>query len=135
MIPRWNKTLAAAALGLLLVGCSFFTVQHPYRSDARMPRMHAAPSGLKPGVSSVTVGHLRADAATLSWNSPWQGTSSVLYGRTPLLLPDAAERSAPTLDREATLANLQPGTRYYFQVETETALGVARSPVCSFLTR
>jgi hypothetical protein len=135
MMTRWNKTLAAGAIGLLLVGCSIFTVQHPYRSDVRLPRLHSAPSQLKPGVSRVTVARVKPDSATLTWRSPWPGSSSVLYGRTPLLLPDAATRSRPTDGQEATLANLQPGTRYYFQVETETPLGVARSPVCSFLTR
>jgi hypothetical protein len=44
------------------------------------------------------------------------------------------EHSTPTGDRTIALDNLEPGTRYYFRVETATPLGVARSAVLSFRT-
>jgi hypothetical protein len=58
----------------------------------------------------------------------------VAFGRDPHLMPVVVDRSTPTAERTIALDNLEPGTRYYFRVETATPLGVARSAVLSFRT-
>jgi hypothetical protein len=92
------------------------------------------PAPLKPGLAHVTIGRVAARQATIWWRSPWQGQSTVVYGRDAHLVPMVVEHSAPTGERAVELSELEPGTRYYFRVETATPLGVARSAIVSFRT-
>lgn len=131
MVKRLNATLVGVAIGLFLVGCSILDLRHPVDTSAAPPPPVA---GLTPGVASVTVERLSNSQATLRWQSPWNGRTEIYYGKTPLVLPLVADRSPLTYESFTTLTNLEPNTRYYFQVETHTPLGAARSAVLSFLT-
>ncbi|HEY9721766.1 MAG TPA: fibronectin type III domain-containing protein [Oscillatoriaceae cyanobacterium] len=131
MIKRLNTTLIGGAIGLFLVGCSFLNLEHPINNEP-IPQQPVA--GVMPGVNSVTVQQLSDSQATLHWQSPWKGKTEVYYAKTPLVLPLVADKCPVTYEPFTTLSNLEPGTRYYFQVETQTPLGATRSAVLSFLT-
>jgi hypothetical protein len=62
------------------------------------------------------------------------GRTFVTYGHSPKLVPHMATRTPATFGNRLELEKLEPGKRYYVQVETETAVGVARSAICSFRT-
>ena len=136
-MKRWNKTLSSALIGLFLVGCSLLTVQ---RSPAEQAwsgsgQARAAVKALRPGVSPVSVERIGASKATIAWRSPWEGRSHIVYGHSPRLQPETVTKTRATANRQLELTQLKPGTRYYFQVETQTSLGIARSAVLSFRTR
>jgi hypothetical protein len=69
----------------------------------------------------------RADqnSATIAWSTDRQGSSVVDYGTDPNNLNQKAESpwGATGLTHRVQLKNLQPGTRYYFEVETGQAKG------------
>lgn len=132
MVRFVQVVVGGLSVGLLLVGCSHLLSQHRPVPGPAVEAREQPP--LEPGVERVTVGRVATDAATIWWKSPWQGQSTVVYGRDSHLVPVVVERSAPTADQFAALDHLEPGTRYYFQVETATPLGVARSAVVSFRT-
>jgi hypothetical protein len=138
MTRGWKKIAAALSAGLLLVGCSRMMAQHRPDAGVGMAAAGAAeitePPPLEPGVALVTVGRVAANGATIWWKSPWQGQSTVIYGRDSHLLPVVVERTVPTPEHTAAISDLSPGTRYYLQIETATPLGVARSAVISFRT-
>lgn len=135
---RWNHLAAAGVVGLCLVGCSWFGSQGAFMdsfSEDFTPVPRSQPPGeLRPGVRGVMVERVHARGASIAWESRWKGESVVTYGQSPRLLPQAALTTPATNGRQALLSGLSPGTRYFFQVETRTMLGVARSPVCSFRT-
>lgn len=136
-MKRVNKTISSALIGLFLVGCSLLSVQ---RSPAEQAwsghgEVHQAAKTLRPGLTPVSVERVSASTATVAWRSSWQGRSHIVYGHSPKLLPETADKTRSTANRELQLTRLKPGTRYYFQVETETPLGIARSAVLSFRTR
>ena len=135
MKKRWNKTATGAVIGLFLVGCSLLSARHSPGDQASFTTRPPAGGSLSPGLSPVTVGPIGETEATVSWASPWEGPSRVLYGASPRLMPHQSARSPLTTAQRLSLRKLKPGTRYYFQVETETPLGVARSAVLSFRTR
>ncbi|MNS17473.1 hypothetical protein D3C72_491490 [compost metagenome] len=137
-MKRLNKTLSSAMIGLFLVGCSLLSVQRsPAESAFERPRAAepATPDALRPGLTPVVVEQIGRSGATIAWRSSWEGRSHVVYGASPRLVPTEATLSASTAQRRVALTQLKPNTRYYFQVETQTALGVARSAVLSFRTR
>jgi hypothetical protein len=132
-MKRWDKSITGALIGMFLVGCSLLSVQRsPAEQD--LPAGHAMAQALRPGLTPVMVQNVSASGATIAWKSTWAGRSQVVYGQTPRLMPGDADKSAATTERQVKLSMLKPGTRYYFQVETQTALGVARSAVLSFRT-
>lgn len=132
MSKGWKMVTAAAGAGLLLVGCSLLSAQHRPEPGNAVETHDPAP--LEPGVAHVTVGRVSAAEATIWWKSPYQGQTTIVYGRDPHLVPVVVERTAPTSQHTTELTDLEPGTRYYFQVETATPLGVARSAIISFRT-
>ncbi|MFN3429452.1 MAG: fibronectin type III domain-containing protein [Candidatus Sericytochromatia bacterium] len=136
-MKRLNKTLSSALIGLFLVGCSLLSVQRS-PADQAFERPRAAtpvPDALRPGLTPVVVEQIGRSGATIAWRSSWEGRSHVIYGSSPRLVPTEATHSPVTAQRRVALTKLKPNTRYYFQVETQTALGVARSAVLSFRTR
>ena len=135
MVTRWNRTVLSLAAGMLLVGCSLVSAQQRPDPEVRLPRATpSAPLVLRPGVSPVMIEAVRKDRATISWKSRWVGRTRVIYGDSPKLMAHTASRSPVTFGNRLDLGQLEPGTRYYVQVETETAAGVARSAICSFRT-
>lgn len=145
MLRRWNQTIFGIATGMTLVGCSFLTVQGSrYVSD---PALRPAPRAEKRRaitptpvvsagplwVSPVIVEPLGATRARITWRSPVEGESMVLYGTTSRLVPFRS-RTEEVWGSRIELSGLKPGTRYFFLVETRAALGLARSAVCSFRT-
>jgi hypothetical protein len=130
-MKRWDKSISGALMGMFLVGCSLLSVQ---RSPAEQD-FPPGPPILRPGLTPVVVQNVSASGATIAWKSSWQGRSKVVFGETPVLMPTEAGKTAETTERRVKLSRLKPGTRYYFQVETQTALGTARSAVLSFRTR
>lgn len=126
----WKPLVAALVVVLMLVGCSWLTARRPAadeRADGTLV--------LRPGVMHLVVEAPNAGGASIAWDSAWNGRSTVFYGEHPRVMPHASARSAPTWGRQVGLSGLKPDTRYFFQVETVTPLGVARSAVCSFRTR
>jgi hypothetical protein len=132
MQTTWKTSTVALLVGLTLVGCSILKGAHRPEPGNALDANEPAP--LKPGLTNVTIGRVDAKGATIWWRSPWQGQSTVAYGRDPHLMPVVVDHSTPTSERTIALDNLEPGTRYYFRVETATPLGVARSAVLSFRT-
>lgn len=133
MMMRWDKPFLGLTIGLFLATCTAMIVQRP-PAHAGAIVLRPIPGVIKPGLSPVTVDEVKATSARISWRSRWQGKSVILFGTSPRSLPSAA-RSNPTFGPFTELRDLAPGTRYFFQVETHTPLGVALSPVCSFVTR
>lgn len=134
-MKRWDKSISGALIGMFLVGCSLLSVQRS-PADQDLPRnSHVQSDALRPGLTPVVVQHVSASGATIAWKSTWTGRSHVVYGQTPRLVPESADKTAQTTERQVKLSSLRPGTRYFFQVETQTPLGVARSAVLSFRTR
>lgn len=135
MVTRWNRTLLGLVAGMLLVGCSLVSAQQRPNPGVHLPRANpSAPLVLRPGVSPVMIEAVRKDRATISWKSRWSGRTRVIYGSSPRLMPHSSSRSPVTFGNRLELGKLKPGKRYYVQVETETAAGVARSAICSFRT-
>ena len=69
-----------------------------------------------PGVDNVT-----PTSAVVFWNTNVPSGAIVRYGTSQDKLTQSANASAGQTDHKAQLSNLQPGTTYFFQVETETA--------------
>jgi Purple acid Phosphatase, N-terminal domain len=135
-MKRWDKTLSSALIGLFLVGCSLLSVQRSPADQAwSVPKPRATHESLRPGLTPVVVERIGRSGATIAWRSAWEGRSHVVYSDTPRLMPSVATQTAHTTERRVQLSKLKPNTRYYFQVETKTALGTARSAVLSFRTR
>lgn len=136
-IKRWNKTISSAVIGLFLVGCSLLTVQRSPAESAwsGQGQVQRPATSLRPGLTPVSVQGISRSGATIAWRSSWKGRSHIVYGHSPRLLPATADKTASTAERQLQITKLKPGTRYYFQVETETPLGIARSAVLSFRTR
>lgn len=133
MVNRWDKPFLGLTIGMFLATCAVMIVQRP-PAHAGAIVLRPIPGVIKPGLSPVTVDAVKATSARISWRSSWQGKSVILFGKSPRELP-AAARTAPTFGPFTDLRDLEPNTRYFFQVETHTPLGVALSPVCSFVTR
>lgn len=132
MVKRLNKTVAGAVIGLFLVGCSLLTVR-PAEFEA-IPSKGIAANDLRPGLTPVMVDRIHDDHATIHWRSEWKGKTTIYYGTTPVLVPFSVDKTTPTYEHMVKLDQLKPSTRYYFQIETETPLGDAHSPVLSFRT-
>ncbi|MFP5501947.1 MAG: fibronectin type III domain-containing protein [Candidatus Sericytochromatia bacterium] len=133
MVKRWDKPFLGLSIGLFVATCAVMIVQRP-PAHAGAIVLRPIPGVIKPGLSPVTVDEVKATSARIRWRSTWQGKSVILFGTSPRSLP-AASRTAPIFGPHTELTALEPNTRYFFQVETHTPLGVALSPVCSFVTR
>lgn len=134
MNKRWNRFAGAFVAALTLVGCSWLSVQGPHAEWEGWAKSPADPERvLRPGPGPVVVEKVRATSARIAWRSPWKGETVVRYAPKADLL--AAPETRPTEANVMALEGLKPATRYYFQVETRTALGVARSSTLSFRTR
>lgn len=140
-MKRWDKPLSSALIGLFLVGCSLLSVQRSPADQAfdaprpEAPQAAQAPQVLKPGLSPVVVEAINRSGATIVWKSPWEGQSQVRFAESPRLESESVRQTPVTVNRRVQLSQLRPNTRYYFQVETRTAVGTARSAVLSFRTR
>src|SRR4051794_6411226 len=104
MQTTWKKTAVALVLGLTLVGCTFLKGAH--RAEPGNSLDAGEPALLKPGLTNVTIGRVDANGATIWWRSPWQGQSTVAFGRDPHLMPVVVDRSTPTSERTVALDNL-----------------------------
>lgn len=86
-----------------------------------------------PGVDNVT-----ATSAVVFWNTNVPSSAVVRYGTSQEKLTQTASASAGQTDHKAQLSNLQPGTTYFFQVETETATAATsgtKSGIGTFKTK
>lgn len=130
---RLKRLAFVAASGLMLVGCSWLSQA---ARPGRAPLNDQPPADartLRPGPGPVTVEAVATTSARVIWSSPWTGDSVVWYGPTSDLRQPRA--TVPTIGQAVTLSGLKPETRYFFRVETQSKLGVARSSVLSFKTR
>lgn len=140
MVKRWDVVAALLAAGLTLVGCSMLSgppgeqAGNPLLELPPSPWGLLAPMALKPGLTPVTVDGIREDRARIRWRSAWDGKTVVWYGTSPKLMPHDADRTPATFGAHTELGGLAPATRYFFQVEVQTTVGVARSAVLSFRT-
>lgn len=85
-----------------------------------------------PSIQNVT-----QDSATVSWSTDVPAGTVVKYGTDPNNLDQTAEESWGGTNHSAQLKNLQPGTTYYYQVQSGQALGNGSSivsNVASFTT-
>jgi|GEM_PF-4300358 len=138
---RWRAL--AVLIGVSLAGCSLMsqvsreTETYPTRSSRfglfDWAGLLEPTQTLRPGVGLVTVQSVGCDRTRISWRSPWPGSSVVRYGLEHRLLPHASRETLPTEHTTVELPYLASGVRHFFQVETVTALGGARSAICSFL--
>jgi len=69
-----------------------------------------------PGVDNVT-----PTSAVVFWNTNVPSGAVVRYGTSQEKLTQTASASTGQTDHKAQLSNLQPGTIYYFQVQTQTS--------------
>lgn len=83
------------------------------------------------------VEYVSGNQAKISWSTNVPSNSAVKYGSDPNLLNQVAQ--SPTIERnhEITLANLNPNTKYYFEIqlgEGESATTTATSKPYNFQT-
>jgi hypothetical protein len=117
---------------VLLVGCSLLGSRQQSAPEP-LPLIHKAVF-LHPAFTQLAVCGMSATRAHIVWHTPWRGTSQVLYGTEPYLSSPYQLKRCPGRHNQASLEDLKPATRYYFQVETIGPMGAACSAVCSFLT-
>ena len=90
------------------------------------------PGGLV--VFAIVVADLGPSAATICWQTNAPATSIVEYGLTEACGQTALD-SAPAVEHCVALGDLDPGTRYYYRVRSETPSGQsAASDVRTFVT-
>ena len=73
--------------------------------------------------SGPNVDYIASNQAKISWSTNAPSDSVVKYGTDPYLLNQVAEAPWGATNHQITLANLNPGTRYYFQVQSGQGKG------------
>ena len=63
-----------------------------------------------------------AATANITWNTPEPATSLILYGRTTTYGAFSTTNSQRSFSHVATLNDLKPDTRYYFEIDSNTEL-------------
>ncbi|MEB3285617.1 MAG: fibronectin type III domain-containing protein [Candidatus Sericytochromatia bacterium] len=124
-----RRMLGLFALTCTLVGCSFIASRVTTKQPLPVKNLQV----VHPGPGSVTIETRTNHSARITWYSPWRGTSTITWGRKPSL--DEPIHFQAVKNQSAYLTRLTPGMRYYFRIETETSVGVARSPVVSFIAK
>jgi len=122
-----RRALFSLSVIVTLVGCTLIG-SHVRQSQGEQASEATA---ARPGPGPITIEARNNRTARVSWYSPWRGTSTVFWGLTPQL--DSSATSQTTENQQIQLTGLTPGMRYYLQVQTQTSVGLARSPVCSFI--
>ena len=69
------------------------------------------------------VEHTEAHEATIAWSTNASSATIVRFGTDPNHLNDRAEMPWGALTHRVTLKHLQPGTTYYFQVDSSQGEG------------
>jgi len=84
-----------------------------------------ANTGLVRITSGPVIEHADQNSATVAWSTDREGSTTVEYGTDVNSLNQVAQApwGAGGLTHRVELKNLQPGTRYFFEVETGQARG------------
>lgn len=100
-------------------------------SGASQPGSTAGSAGAVHITNGPVIERADQNSATIAWSTDRQGSSVVDYGTDPNNLNQKAESpwGATGLTHRVQLKNLQPGTRYYFEVETGQAKGTSGGEV------
>ena len=94
----------------------------------------AAVDLLAPTLSGITASPLRL-TSRIDWSTNESSTTVVLYGTSANTLDKSLVNTTLSAAHSATLTGLQPGTKYYYQVQSSDAVGnIATSTVLSFTT-
>lgn len=89
---------------------------------------------LAPTLSSITASPQRL-TSKIDWSTNESSTTVVLYGTSAANLDKSSINMALSTVHSATLSGLQPGTTYYYQVQSSDAAGnTSTSSVLSFAT-
>ncbi len=102
-----------------------------------------AEDGVAPEISSINVGTITGESATVSWKTDKVGSSFVSYGITSGTYENGAVDSLVNFDpanyitdHTVIINNLTPATKYYFKVgSTDTSGNVGESTEESFTTK
>ena len=88
-----------------------------------------------PITSPPTLG-VTGNSATISWTTATPNDSYVWYGKNPANLTERAGQDAQTTQHQVQLTNLKPGTKYYFQMQSQKAPGaiLQQSGIYTFTT-
>ena len=118
-------------LGLLAAFCLFCAAQ-PQSSLGSNSSAVQITNG--PGVDNIT-----PTSAEVFWNTNAPSAAIVRYGTDEDKLTQTARATAGQTDHKVQLSNLQPGTTYFFQVETVQATSSAgnlgKSGIGTFKTK
>jgi len=63
--------------------------------------------------------NIKANSFDVTWNTSRRGSSKVLYNTDPNNLSQTVMAPWGETNHKVTISNLQPGTKYYYQVQTE----------------
>lgn len=126
--------LTEQAMSEVEQGIQYYSQQHSGMGAASQPQSSPAAAS-NPNSVRITNGPVieRADqrSAVIAWSTDRQGSTVVDYGTDPNNLNQKAEAAwgANGLTHRVELKNLQPGTKYYFEVETGQAKGTGGAEV------
>ena len=103
----------------------------PGTSGASQPASAGSTAGVVRITNGPVIEHADQNSATIAWSTDREGSSVIDYGTDPNNLNQKAESpwGANGLTHRVQLKNLQPGTRYYFEVETAQAKGTSGGEV------
>ncbi len=100
-----------------MVSSGHFETQAQSAQDSNDVRITNGPS----------IGYLASNVAKISWSTNVASSSVVKYGTDPHLLNLIAHAPWGSTNHNLTLANLNPNTKYYFQIESGQGQGTASS--------
>jgi len=108
--PLVGFTIPVGTIDLIGI-CSEFNGN--YQMLARTTDDFILPEGINI-VSQITVSDFQQTTATVNWETNIPGSTSLLYGKTPLLELGLLTNPQPVTNHSYTFQNLEPGHLYYF---------------------
>ncbi|NOZ58434.1 MAG: PGF-pre-PGF domain-containing protein [Euryarchaeota archaeon] len=112
----WSQVAGTNALNLsgryVYANLTSFSVFAPLGVDITPPR-----------ISNITVSSVTQTSAVISWQTDEPATSLVLYGTSPGSYTHNTSNATPVTSHTLRLTGLNPGTRYYFVVNSTDRAG------------
>lgn len=91
--------------------------------DTSPPPSPTPPDTTPPQISAVSAGSITGTSAVIAWSTDETATSQVAYGTTTAYGSATAYSPSLVTSHAQTLAGLQPGQSYHYQVKSEDSAG------------